>query len=230
MGNYKGFTCTKDVLIYLGICEEDYKNTSSRLDKMKVGFFDSKELKKKRNDLKHDLRIIKFRIGKCTGILEQNTLFNKRLFLNFLVKYLSLREGEEYTVMTITEEDVALEIATKAYGCFRTEYQIVTTKSNKEKLERMGNQGTFGATTNDIDEYLNVCKDKKYLYFSERESQCSLLNGASLKEEFGKYPYLRDVAYELVDLKLQNPDMSDEGRLKEVLISIKKKITSPTNK
>ena len=103
MGNYKGFTSVKDVLIYLELCEEEQKKTFSRLNKMNIGFFDSKELKQKRNNLKDQLRIIKFRIGKCVEILEQNTTFNKRLFLNFLVKYFTLREGVEYVVMDITE-------------------------------------------------------------------------------------------------------------------------------
>lgn len=230
MGNYKGFTCAKDVLIYLEMCEEDQKKTFSRLDKMDIGFFDSKELKQKRNDLKKQLRIIKFRIENCVGILEKNTTFNRRLFLNFLVKYLTLREGVEYAVMTVTEDDVALGIATKTYGCMSTEYEIITTTDNKSKLESKGDQGTFGATTDDINDYLKVCKDKKYLCFSEEETQFTLLRGSSLSKEFAKYPYFRNLAFDLVDLKMQNPNMSDEERLKAILNSVQKKMTYPTNK
>lgn len=230
MGNYKGFTSVKDVLIYLEMCEEEHKKTFSRLDKMDIGFFESRELKQKSKDLKDQLRIIKFRIGKCVEILEQNTTFSKRLFLNFLVKYLTLRDGVEYVVMDITENHYfpTGKIITPVYE----EYKVITTVDNKNKIQKQNSNVPNVECTDDISDVLRVCNDKKYICLpnGKDEENYNLLRGVSLIECFGNYPYLREVAYDLVDLKLKNPDMSNEGRLTEVLKSAQKKRTFPANK
>ena len=230
MGNYKGFTSVKDVLIYLELCEEEQKKTFSRLNKMNIGFFDSKELKQKRNNLKDQLRIIKFRIGKCVEILEQNTTFNKRLFLNFLVKYLTLREGVEYVVMDITE--IHYFFTVKIMLPIYEEYKVITTVDNKKKIQKQNSNVLDGGCTDDIDSLLEVCNDKKYLCLPDDKDEVkyNLLKGASLSECFGRYPYLREAAYELVDLKLQNPSLSDAERLSKILRDYSKKNILTTSK
>lgn len=218
MDIYRGFTCVKDILIYLEMCEEEQTKVFDRLDKIKIGLFDPdrKELSQERKDLKQKLRIIKFRIEKCVEILENNTTFNNRVFLNFLAKYLSLKEGTEYALMDITEDNVGLGIATKTYGCMASKYNVVTTANNKKLLEKQGSSGTFGATTDDINEYFRVCKDKKYICLLD-EKNYTLLDGSSLREGFERYTYLQGLAFRLVDLKIQNPKLSDEKRLNMVL-------------
>ena len=229
MANYGRFNCAKDILIYLELCEDEQTKIFKRLDKIKVSFFDlyGRELRKERRELKEKLKNINAKVERCIDILENSTTFNKNLFLNFLVKYLSLREGVEYTSMFVSEDDCSFGFTARNFDDMSTDYQIVTTVYNKRRLQNQGEKGSFGGDTDDIADYLKVCKDRKYICFLDDEEEYSFLDGTSLVEGFESYPYLRDVAYELVDLKIQNPSLTNAERLSKVLRDYSKKKKYP---
>ena len=231
MRNYNRFNCAKDILIYLELCEDEQKKIFKRLDKIKIGFFDPdrKELRQERRELKEKLKNINIKIERCVDILEGSTTFNKSLFLKFLVRYLTLREGIEYSAMFVSEDDTSLGFTARSFDSMSTDYQIVTTVNNKRILQKQGEKGTFGGDTDDINEYLRVCKDRKYICFLDDETEYTLLDGASLDEGYEGYSYLRDLAFELVDLKLQNPSLTDAERLSKILRDYSKKKKYPHN-
>ncbi len=233
MYSYLNFTCTKDIFIYLNLCREEQADVERRLDEIVIKLFDPnrKELKQERKELKQRLKTIKYKIEKCIDLLESETIFKRDIFLKFLAKYLSLREGEEYVLMDdVVEDDFTMALATKTYplDITSTEYNVITSARNKASLDSQGKNGSCGGTTDDITEYLLGCKDGKFICL-KNDSTYSLLRGASLKGCYSKFPYLRELAFELVDLKLQNPNMSDIERLNKVLNELQKKKTYPHN-
>lgn len=133
----------------------------------------------------------------------------------------------------VVEDDFYMAAATKTYhlDIFSTKYNIITTVHNKRKLEDMGDSGSCGGTTDDIEDYLSVCEDDKYLCLSNA-SLYTLLCGPRLNKIYNDYPYMRDLAFDLVDLKIENPYMSDEDRLNKILSDLQKKKRfsgNPTN-
>lgn len=227
MYNYRGFTCSKDVLIYLDSCKEEQEHVFDKLNNIEIKLFDPnrKELKKERKKLKNQLKLIKGRIRKCVDILEEGSTFNREDFLKFLPKYLSLKEGEVYVLIDeVVADDFYMEVAAKTYpwGLFSEKYNVITTVHNKRKLEDIGDNGSCGGTTDDIEDYLSVCEDGKYLCLSDA-SLYTLLSGTRLNKIYSAYPYMRELAFDLVDLKIENPYMSDEERLNKILSDLQKK-------
>ncbi len=255
MYNYKGFTCAQDILIFLDTCREEEEQISKKLESMQIKLFDSnrKELKKERKELKEQLATIKAKIQRCLGIFEDATTFEKDVFLKFLAKYLSLKEREVYVLMDeVVEDDFGMAVATGRYhksliygslldnsymavamgvyplDLFSKKYNIVASIHNKKRLENQGSTGSCGGHTDDIKDYLSVCKDGKYLCLRD-DAFYSLLNGVKLKKSFSKYPYMHELAYDLVDMKIENPLMDDEERLNIILNNLQKKKKLPVN-
>ena len=190
MYNYKGFTCVQDILIFLETCGEEEKKISERLDNIQIKLFDPnrKDLKQERKKLKNELKAIQSKIQRCIDIFESATTFEKGIFLDFLPKYLSLKEKEVYVLIDdVVEDDFGMSLATGRYqkrliygdllndigmsaamgvypiDLFSKKYNIVATVHNKKRLENQGKDGSCGGDTDDIKDYLSVCKDGRYL-------------------------------------------------------------------
>lgn len=240
MDNYQDFTCTQDMLIFLDACKEEQEQIFKRLNSIEIKLFDPKrkELKKERKELKEKLKNINIKIQKCIDIFEKGTTFERDIFLKFLARYLSLKERVVYVLMDNVREDdfytsiatVHMSMANNAYpvGTFSKKYNIVTTIHNKQKLENQEFNGSCGGTTDNIKDYLSVCEDGRYLCLMD-DSLYTLLNGVKLRKSFAKYPYMHELAYNLVDLKMANPMMDDEERLNEILYNLQQKKRLPGN-
>ncbi len=201
MRNYTNFTCSQDIRDFL----EFYIN-----EKGKLGIFDFRK--------RRELSQIKSSIVTCKQMLEDYTTFESNQFLQFLTKYLSLQENEEYILLDNIKECVSIMVAVPVPHPQITtqEYNIITTAKNYEKLKSERDAYNGLGDTNNINQFLAVCENKKYINLIT-SSTYSLLHGLSLKDDFSDYPYLADLAYELVDLKLSNPNLSDIERLNIVL-------------
>lgn len=232
MYNYQEFTCTKDVLIFLDACKEEQERIFKRLDSIEIKLFDPKrkELKKERRELNEKLKNIRIKIQECTNILEKGTTFKRGIFLEFLARYLSLKE-EDYVLMdSVVEDNLYMEVATQIYplNTYSKKYNIIASVHNKQKLKNQGINGSCGGTTDNIKDYLSICEDGKYLCLSDA-SVYTLLYGTRLKKCFAKYPYMQELAFDLIDMKIANPMMADEERLNQILDDLQKKKRLPGN-
>ena len=70
-------------------------------------------------------------------------------------------------------------------------------------------------------EAINKTSDKKVIWLKKKHPH--LLDGVELKEKYKVFPQLKELAYQLVDLKLSNPEISDLDRLTIVLENFKNK-------
>ncbi len=225
MYNYKGFTCAKDILIYLDACKEEQEQIFDKIQNLEIKFFDpnKKKLKLEKKKLKKQLTTIRMRIQKCMKIIEDGSSFEKDDLLRFLPRYLSLKEGELYVLI----EDVNADLINSSHfpNHHNMKYNVITTIHNKIKLESLKEKNR---RVYDLQQYLSTCENKKYVCLSDN-IRYFLLNGIDLNEFFSGYPYIRDLAFDLIDLKLENPYMSDEERLNKVLQYLQKKKRLPNN-
>lgn len=179
-----------------------------------------KIIKKEIKDLKNKLKTINKIRNKCNNIFTDLTTFDTITLLKFLTKYISIIEKEDYVLLDNIEiEDYRLIPTGKTIiPYFDTEtYHIITTKSNSELLKDNETESWFtDSVSDDIDEYLSVIKDNKYICIEDYK-ELFILNNGKLDEDFRKYPYIEKVGYQIVDLKLKNPELDDETILNTIL-------------
>lgn len=221
------FTCSKDVKTYLDLCREKENMILEELNCFPIGLFnpERKELKKRKKDLKLGLKQLRTDITFFQNLFKQYTTFGSNLFLPFVAMYLTAKENEEYVLVAdVQEDDAMLAMATHTYpnNFFGKNYNIITTHSNGQKLLNQNSTGLCGGDTDDIHDFLLVCKDKKYICL-EQKDRYTLLDGINLVDSYHYYPYLLDTAYELIDLKFSDANLGDSDRLNKILSYVKKK-------
>lgn len=208
------FKNTQDIKKYLEICSAQYDMIDKYIKNSSISFF-SAERKKLKKQLKEINSNIKIAVKK----LESCTIFERNSFLQFLKEYLTLIEGEKYVLLdNVQEDDFLMAYATNTYplNLFSNYYNIITTTSNAEKLKMAKKHGMTGGDTDDIKDFLSVCENRKYICL-EKTDNYSLLDGTTLNKDFSAYPYLLNLAYELIDLKLERSELSDKERLNFIL-------------
>lgn len=55
MYNYRGFTCSKDVLIYLDSCKEEQERVFDKLNNIEIKLFDPNRNKKRKKKIKESV-------------------------------------------------------------------------------------------------------------------------------------------------------------------------------
>lgn len=214
----------EDKIMECNYKEEDiYNNLKERYDELKtLTLFDpnKKILKSEIKELWKNLKKVDRIRKQCNDIFTKYSTIDSDILLNFLPKYMSKIENEEYILLKDIEiEDYRLIPTGKTIiPYFDTDtYHIITTKSNSELLKNNETESWFtDGVSDDLDEYLNVIKDNKYLCL-ENYINYNLLYGVDLDEDFKKYPYLEDLGYQIVDLKLKNPELDDNTILNTIL-------------
>lgn len=127
-------------------------------------------------------------IKKCYERTELK--FSSLNLAKFLASYLSIKEQEEYTVV----EDKMVSSG-----------NIVLLKANEEILQEQINTG------NPMN-VINYCDQNNSIWLDIR-TDYSLLNTLRLSDNFDEYPYLKEVAFDLVNLSLANARKENEERL-----------------
>lgn len=169
--------------------------------------------------LQDELEETKVNIKNNKNELSSYSTFSSDLMLPLLVDHISNLEGEEYHIVKLKEEDYE-EFFYPTGNAFDppmlmlrqgSSYNIITTSSNKEKLEEMKPEKY-------LSNYLDSLDNNKYISLDDTKS-ITLLNGLELREEFSKYPYLKDFALILLKMRLENKNITNE----EIKTKIKKR-------
>ena len=209
----KELPSSKAIKDYIAFCEQEYERISSEIDAIPTKLFGHrrKESKIQKKELKTQLRGLRKNISDWLFILEDCVTFERYQFLSFLTKYLSIVEKEQYISMKGVQEESAFIPTYRYYlfDLFNDKYDIITTLDNYDKLSNQDRSFCGTADTDDIETYLEACENKRFICL-EVEDKYTLLDGTSLAEEFREYPYLYDLAYEIIDLKLSNPSLSND--------------------
>lgn len=216
----------------MGIVEE-YKGNISRasaisdeiyhivnlIRKTKIFSKERRNYWKKIYKLQDELKETKVNIKNNKNELSSYSTFSSDLILPLLVDHISNVEGEEYHIVKLKEEDYE-EFFYPTGNAFDppmlmlrlgSTFNIITTSSNKEKLEKMEPEKY-------LSNYLDSLDNNKYISLDDTKS-ITLLNGLELREEFSKYPYLKDFALILLKMRLENKNITNE----EIKTKIKKR-------
>lgn len=216
----------------MGIVEE-YKGNISRasaisdeiyhivnlIRKTKIFSKERRNYWKKIYKLQDELKETKVNIKNNKNELSSYSTFSSDLILPLLVDHISNVEGEEYHIVKLKEEDYE-EFFYPTGNAFDppmlmlrlgSTFNIITTSSNKEKLEKMEPEKY-------LSNYLDSLDNNKYIGLDDTKS-ITLLNGLELREEFSKYPYLKDFALILLKMRLENKNITNE----EIKTKIKKR-------
>lgn len=226
MNEYLNFSSLEGIKSYLNECFRIISELESEMDDMIINIYNPKrhKLKKRRRIIKKRLKGIRANVRTLKNLLEDYTTFDRDIFLPFLREYLTIKECENYELLLDVEEmDLGMALATKTYplNLYGDHYDIVTTDYNKEILEDAQDSWSL-ADIDDVDDFLSNLDDDKYICLEESDAY-TLLDGLKLNEDFSSYPYLYDLATELIDMKLSNPRISDKERLENVLNDLRYK-------
>lgn len=176
---------------------------SINLEMPNTSFF-SKERVAHLSKLKHlrnELDITSKGVRKLFDELRENSSYDSDYIIPLIKDYISFVEGEEYCILNLngsTTEDI--------FG-----FQLITTLENKERIEKNN-------ISRNIDECINACSDNKFVCFESKETQ-TLLDSFEL---FFNYPYLVDFSFELLSIRISNPNYEKES-VKELVFTKKEK-------
>jgi hypothetical protein len=154
------------------------------------------------------------KVESAKGIITRYSTFSDDLLLPFLADYISEKENKKHVILQ--RRDKNLCTATKTYPLNlygEMYYNIIIEEDNKEKFACTKRPGVLSGT---IKEHLEACSSSKHICLLSLNSY-SLMKGNFFCTEYADFPYLRDVALQLVDMKLSNPFISDKERLNLVL-------------
>lgn len=167
--------------------------------------FKSKEAKKK---LIIEIEIINNKLSEIESLLKKTTNFKRDEFKDFMTNILCLTEGSygNYT-----------------YTVYRNPEEKIFFKKNKEKIYHL-------ICKKDTIEYIkeNIYYDYEFINFIndsnlydvtlfEEEIIYPFNLDLTIRPKYARYPKLKNAIYELIQLKLDNPDITDEERYQIVI-------------
>lgn len=217
--NTTRFSSASDIKNYLQMCIERQEVIGDELKEISIKKFNFRNAAERsyKKALKQQLKRLKVYIQNYSDLLENYTTFSTDEMEKFLVNYISMKEGESYDVLTeVVGDEVLIPIFIDETPYFHDYYQgydIITTKSNKEKIEKMG--------CSYIEDVLKICDDQKYIVIEQRK-QTALFTEGALNESFQQYPYLEEVADQFVDYRLSEPSISDSECFHRIMLNKRK--------
>ncbi len=194
------------------------------LNELDYTFLLSTKRKRIRNlayEKRNEINKTKYIKERYFNMFSELTTFDSNLLYPFLIEYLSNIENEKYILITGIKENIYPLSNIANYfdlNIFDIHFDIITTFENKKRLDKFGN-----FENDDIYDQLYLLKDNKYICFDHNDKQ-TLLNGPELTIDLLNFPYIKDVAYSLIEKKLEDPNISDSIRLDSILHKEKKLI------
>ncbi len=192
-----------------------------------LALFDPNKTKLKKQEKEYRAKLIQTNneIKEYVNVFESYTTFNSELFLNFLTNFLSNLKKEKYEVYKDFEIDELMEFSLSEfdrYNVFETPYLVLTTEQNCKdmRIQNDINMSAFGFREKP-NNLLSACKDNQFVCLKVSDNY-SLLKEMNLNLDiFNEYKELNQVADDLIDLKLCNPEISDTERLQIIVNEFK---------
>lgn len=161
------------------------------------------------------LNEIKLDIGKCNYFLEHLSTFPIEPLIKFLNEVITYKEGKTYvnTKLIFTESVLLIDNYIAQFKPYFIIFDSDYLKAEKE-LERAfvaRNLAYF---------YKELLQDSKFIMAPAKEYE-HLLSDNGMIGWFADFPYLEEIAYNLVDRRINEPDKDLQEILNEELESIK---------
>ena len=157
-------------------------------------------------------------------VTKDNSYFNSNDFADFLKKFLTLTEEEYYkTIFTINNnyrEGNKQETIVKLKDSINTN---IDSKSDEKNIYIISDKKTKDFIENniksqrDLINFIRMSKDKKNIIVLDRYNTDPFDNNIIMKPQFARHPRLKTAIYELIQLKLNNLEITDTERYEIVL-------------
>ncbi len=175
-----------------------------------------------RKELKEKLNSIKENISYYLHLIDTFTTFEREDWFSFVTEYLSLTEQEEIVVTKFEKEYGKNKKESKHpfldtlfyLDLNETDYLVSTKEDCKKIKERFKEENIKSA--------INSTKVQKYLLFSEEEEMVQVAHNKTIREKYQCFSSLQIAFERLIDLGLQNPELTAKERLNIVLEEAKK--------
>lgn len=180
--------------------------------------------KDKRN-LKKQISNINQQLDKLEKLLQKTATFNSKDFAIFLTKYLTLTDNNYYFTELIIPDFSNLEI-------YELPELIRVRKAKKNKIRPKNPKGDSYYfisdeiikdyieeniyDINDLEDFIDRVSPQNCIIF-DKENVYPFRKDLRLNELYSYFPKIKKAIYELIQLKLKRPSISDEERFKIVL-------------
>jgi len=166
----------------------------------------SESLKYKRtNDITHldNVQKLQDALNKLEDLISYYSTYDTKDFALFMKNFLILTEGNyELTEVNVHDYD-------NRYSKNNTYYMISDSATKEYVTNNINNEA-------DLTYFLDFHADEDVTFF-DTKFVYPFDRKLRIKSEFSKYPRLEEAIYELIDLKLDNPGISDIKRFHVVL-------------
>ena len=209
----------KDIIKQRNILLARLNKESNKLDNISKIPFNKKE----KSRINNRINKINDDLDKLEKILYECSNFKTNDFAEFMYHFLLLTEGD----FKLTKLPLA---ATKEEN---SPFKIMQFKKAKKRKKRFHDikENMYYFISDDSTQYFIFDKifeesDIKYNIYFEDTKDLTILSGShtypfdeylTMKKEFARYPRFKTAIYELIQLKLDNPQLNDYQRFKIVL-------------
>lgn len=202
----KNLKSYEDIFNYLEYLNKEYDKTFSELNSITINVLDLSG-KKAKEEHKKDLmgRLIHYvsSYEECDRFLKDATTFRRQDIIRFLVDLFSVLYGKKYVVQCGIRDKKQVE-SVITYDLIISENDLSRFNGEKNVIKDV-----------DLAALFDNCSDCCLLL--DNSVKFTLLDGVDLSPDFEDFPELMVAVRRLVDLKLVNPEMSDQKRLLTVL-------------
>ncbi len=179
------------------------KKMKIQQDKLKIA---RNKNSKDQNKYLENIRQINISLRKLENLLMKTAKFKTSEFVDFMSKFLTLTEGDFVSTKIVVED----EMYDKSESKKKNTYYMVSDKASSEFVK--------GHVKNEVGltYFLDFDANEDVTLFGGKDVYPFNLS-LDIKNMFYKYPKLIDAIYELIDLKLDNEQISDKERYEIVL-------------
>lgn len=195
-----------DIVKYLEYLEVEYNKSYTELSNINIGLFEfgeKKEKEERRRSLKRQLLDYVVSYEQCDRFLKDVTTFRRQDFVKFLADFFSIVYGKKYVVQNDVK-DRKQKHPVISYDLVISEDDLKNCSGDNNLMDSLS-----------FSELFERCNDCCLLL--DNSLKFTLLDGKDLSADFEDFPELIAAARMLVDLKLSNPEMSDQKRLLTIL-------------
>lgn len=196
--NIKSFD---DILKHISALEARLANLESELRSINdiLHLLTNKDARIRKEEIKEELEGIDYTLEEYDTFLQSATTFNKDDLDKFFIRYFSIIYGIKYSVQT--------DIKDKSEGIHYVLTDLIASNQDFAKIDQYFNL----RHKVDLDEVIDLCEDTCICLGGQ--DPYPLLRGVNLNDELKEFPELNEAVKLLVDLKLSDPNLSNQQRL-----------------
>ena len=190
---------------------------NEKLEKLSTSPFVNR---KEKNIIHRNISDYKYGLEEIEEIMVEGSKFKSSDFAEFLEIFLSLTEKDYKMTCIKVIDDVLSERA----------YNKIKVTGDRSKLDNIPGKWCYFISDEETKEFIltNIIDEYDLEDFEESEASNDTIIlkdfniypfkiDFKMKEDFAKHKRLKTAIYELIDLKIKNPDLSDQERLQIVL-------------